>query len=202
MAMIPGYTADDYLRSSQQLLPQGLAWRRGNSGTLTAILSAFSLDYGLVNETGDSLLYEMHPQWSTLLLAEWEALLGLPECGKLGQSIAERQDAAGAKWHWHGSLNYKAYEKLAAINGYDVEIVETHPHHCLRGCDYPLYNLEYRWIVEVFVRSKNTIRYFDTTDTANDPLYFGQTSVVECLLNRYKPAHIEFLFYYDDDEDK
>lgn len=198
--MIPGYTAADYLRASQQLLPRGLAWRRGSDGVLTAILSAFAIDYALVNETGDQLLSEMHPQWSVLMLPEWEALLGLPECGQIGQSIFERQNAAGAKWKWHGSLNYKAYEQFAALHGYTIRVVETHPHHCLRGCDYPLYNLAYSWIVEVFVESKNTIRYFDTTDTARDPLYFGQISAIECLLGRYKPAHIEFQFYYDNED--
>lgn len=188
----------NYREVSLKLIPTGLAWRKATEGTLGKLLGGLANTWAKIDADGEKALSEMNPQWAETMLPEWENLLGLPECGLTGQTLKERQDAAGTKWHFKGSLNYKFYEAwMLKGYGYKIKIVERFPHHCLRGCDYPLWDYEYKWRVDVYVEETSPYRYFNVQDKANDPLRFGQTSILECLLNKYKPAHIHFIFHYD-----
>src|SRR5699024_12736920 len=127
-----------------------------------------------------------------LQLAEWH---------RTGQTLAERQKGYGYKRHLKASLNpWLDPEGIGDAYGYDIELTAHHPHHCLRACNYPLYSEEYDSRADVYVRidSGSPYRYFNVQDRVNDPLLIGQKSIVECILQKYKPAHIELHFHYEE----
>ena len=193
----------DYKTAGIQLLPKGLAWRQSANGVLGKLLGGLGITWAKVDAEASQALNEMNPQWATVMLEEWEQMLGLPECNQTDQTLSERQNAAGNKWHLKGSLSPWFYaEWVAEAFGYDIEIVAHHPHHCLRGCNYPLYSDEYDSRADVYVRinSENPYRYFNTQDRVNDPLLIGTKTIVECILQKYKPAHIELYFHYEQGE--
>ena len=193
----------DYKEVSHKLLPKGLAWRNMLNGSFGCLLSGLSKTWSQLDYDANQALSEMNPQWSSVMLPEWEELLNLPECNQTGQTLTERQNAAGYKWHLKGSLNPNFYmEWIKDAFGYEIEIVTYHQHHCLRGCNYPLYTSreDTRGDVHVYIRGASAYRYFTVQDRANDPLIIGSTSIVECILNKYKPAHVELVFHYEDEE--
>jgi|GEM_PF-655938 len=194
-------TEKDYETASVQLLPKGLAWKQMLNGTLGKLFGGLAIQWAKIDAEASQALNEMNPQWSTVMLDEWEEQLNLPECNQTGQTLSERQNAAGYKWHLKGSLNPWFYaEWIGAAFGYDIEIIAHHPHHCLRACNYPLYSDEYDSRADVYVRidSGSPYRYFNVQDRVNDPLLIGQKSIVECILQKYKPAHIELHFHYEE----
>ncbi|PWD89606.1 hypothetical protein DC081_09155 [Ignatzschineria cameli] len=196
-------TDQNYKEVGIKLLPNGLAWNKSSGNVIKKLFSGLAKMWAEIDAEANRALNETNPQWSTLMLPEWEDLLGLPECNQTGQTIEERRDAAGYKWHLKGSLNpYFYMEWLAEAFGYEVTIVAYHQHHCLRACNYPLYTRreESRDDVYVYIKSKNPQRYFNVQDHANDPLRIGATNIVECILNKYKPAHVELMFQYEDEE--
>lgn len=193
-------TEKDYKEASYKLIPKGLAWRNMLSGVFGNLLYGLSKTWAQIDTDANRALDENNPQWSTSMLAEWEDLLNLPECGQLGQTLRERQNSAGYKWHLKGSLSPYFYQEwMRQAFGYDIEIVSYHTHHCLRGCDYPLYTEEHGATSDVYVRIDSEVpyRYLNTQDRVNDALVIGSRSIVECILNKYKPAHIEFNFHYE-----
>lgn len=192
-----------YKEAGLQLLPRGLAWNKTLGGVFDRLFGGIAKMWAEIDANAKKSLQEMNPQWSTTMLPEWEALLDLPECNQTGQTLIERQNAAGYKWHLKGSLNpYFYMEWLAEAFGYEVEIVAYHQHHCLRGCNYPLHRSREnsKGNVHVNIKANNPQRYFNVQDRANDPLRIGATNIVECILNKYKPAHIELLFSYENEE--
>ncbi|UNM95658.1 DUF2313 domain-containing protein [Ignatzschineria rhizosphaerae] len=193
----------DYQDAGLKLLPNGLAWSKKLTGTFSKLFAGIGSTFAQIDAEANQAINETNPAWANVMLPEWEELLALPECGQTGQTLAERQKAAGYKWHLKGSLNYKFYEDwIKGAFGYDIEIVTRHPHHCMRPCNYPLYSDEYKSRAEVYIRisSDSPYRYFNVQDRVNDPLVIGQPSIVECILNKYKPAHMEFIYHYEKKE--
>lgn len=192
-----------YQEAGLKLLPRGLAWNRSPDSFFGKLFAGFAKMWAEIDADANRALNEMNPQWSTVMLEEWEELLGLPECQQIGQTLEERRNAAGYKWHLKGSLNpYFYIEWLADAFGFEIEIEAYHQHHCLRACNYPLYQRREEWRDDVYVniKAKNPQRYLNVLDPVNEALRIGAPNIVECILNKYKPAHIELIFRYEEDE--
>lgn len=192
---------DLYLDASMQLMPTGKAWNHSLNSVLAKTLGAYAHTWVRIDEDIDQLLPEFRPITSNIMLNRWEEMLGLPECGNNDKALDERRKTANSKFYGYGgSMNYRNYEELAKERGYDVEIKVVHPHHCLRACNYPLYNYVYEWTVEVHIHGYRSYRYFNVQDTVNTELRVGRDSEIECFFNRYAPASKEFVFIYHGDD--
>lgn len=195
-------TADDYQRALMQLLPTGLAWSQVTGSTLGKLLLALADDFVRADSNTEIIATrETMPGTSQWMLEDWEACLGLPDCGELADSVPQRQAAAQAKFTMAPSLNINFYEELALANGYVIKIEQLFPHHCLRSCMYPLIPHKVRFVAYVIVL--NQVDYYRATciDNCMTPLLVYESGELQCLLERYGPAHEQFIYYYPNIED-
>ncbi|HHK5670904.1 DUF2313 domain-containing protein [Serratia marcescens] len=166
-----------------QLLPNGLAWDKRPDAPLSDLSLALSTSMGAADAIGDQLLAERFPNNATLLLEDWERFLGLPDCAGEDATIQTRQIAAANKMRMVGSLNKYFYEDLARQYGYDIELTPSD---------------DGQYTTDVNVKTGVTYRNATVLDNCLTPLRVYDAGTLECLLERYKPAHQVFKFIYPD----
>ena len=190
MAMTPS----DYQRAGLQLLPNGYAWNKEAGSENSKLQLGFGHEFARVESTAESLLREVLPSESMWLLAEWEAFAGLPDCTTdETATIDMRHHALSAKIRMSPSLCALFLEKIAADRGYKIKIVDKYPHHCMRNVNYPLNPWHNWWIVyvRVFGYTSHRMTVLDNVKTYLNVNDYGD---LQCLLERYKPAHINFIY--------
>lgn len=163
------------------LLPSGLAWNKAPGSTLSRLSGGLSDTFQTVEGDANQLLLERFPSTSTVLLSDWESFLNLPDCTSESGTVRERQNAAANKMRMVGSLNRRFYEWLVAQYGYEVELTDS---------DEGQYTTT--------VNIKNGVGYRDATvlDSCLTPLRVYDSGALECLLEKYKPAHQIYKYSY------
>lgn len=192
-----GHSVEAWTSSLQQQTPRGLAWPSAVTSDLYKYIKGYAPRLAAAENNADLLLLEMRPETTVQLLPEREKYLGLPECNIDNQNFESRRQAAIEKDHRKGGLQTWNVEKLAADLGYTISVDELFPHHCLRGCTYPLYEEKYRHILRVTVY-KITDAYMTCLDDVLTPLVTNDARILECTLNKFKMAGKYYEFYYDD----
>lgn len=193
-----GMSAADYLSQLQALLPQGPAWPRDADATLTQLLAALAEEFARVDLRAENLLDEADPRTTAEMLSDWERVAGLPDpCVTAAQSTQERRAALVAKFTNLGGQSRQFYIDLAASLGYTITITEFHQFRvgesavgdALYGDDWV-----FAWRANA---PATTIREFRVGEsTVGDPLRSWGDELLECALNRLKPAHTHVLFGY------
>ncbi|HDZ3732002.1 TPA: YmfQ family protein [Vibrio harveyi] len=191
-----GHTVEQWTNSIMSQMPRGVLWQRATSLDLYKYAQGYAPRLEQVEASADSLLFEMRPETTYELLPEWEEYLGLPECSsKTGDNFEYRRFAVIEKYHRKGGLQAWNIQKLAIDLGFTVEVDETFPHHCLRGCNYPLWEQKYRYILRVTVYGIPNA-YMTCLDDVLTRLVSSDARVLECTLNRYKLSGLYYEFYY------
>ncbi|MFQ1015458.1 DUF2313 domain-containing protein [Avibacterium paragallinarum] len=191
-----GISTEQYLDAGLKLLPVGLAWTRHPDSNFAKILSIRAEQLSQANELAHQLVKERILGNAFLLLDEWEAFLGLPECSEIN-TIEARRTALVAKDNEIGSFNKHYLEEVAAQNGYQIRVITHYPHHCLRDCRYPLYPQENAWRVFIYTTSRN-VRNMTCLDDITNELTMIERSKIECFLKRFCYSHLEMIFIYED----
>ncbi|MGY6090401.1 putative phage tail protein [Avibacterium paragallinarum] len=191
-----GISTEQYLDAGLKLLPVGLAWTRHPDSNFAKILSIRAEQLSQANELAHQLVKERILGNAFLLLDEWEAFLGLPECSEIN-TIEARRTALVAKDNEIGSFNKHYLEEVAAQNGYQIRVTTYYPHHCLRDCRYPLYPQENAWRVFIYTTSRN-VRNMTCLDDITNELTMIERSKIECFLKRFCYSHLEMIFIYED----
>lgn len=184
----------DYQCAGLQLLPNGCAWDKGVGSENAKLQLGFGHEFSRVESTAESLLREVLPSESMWLLAEWEAFAGLPDCTTDEKATIDmRHHALSAKMRMSPSLCALFLEKIAADRGYKIKIVDKHPHHCMRSVNYPLNPWHNWWIayVQIFGYVSHRMTVLDSIKTYLKVSDYGD---LQCLLERYKPAHINLIY--------
>ncbi len=179
--------AAEYLTPYQaaflQLLPDGLAWNKAPSGTLAALAGALSDALKGADSVASQMLLERFPISSVALLDDWERFLGLPDCTSETGTVEARQIAAQNKLLMVGSLCRPFYEDLAAQYGFEVELTDSD---------------EGQFTTNVNVKTGVSYRNATVLDNCLTPLRVYDSGALECLLEKYKPAHQVYKFIYPD----
>lgn len=189
-------TSKDYLNTLQQLLPAGTAWPRDADAVLTKLLTAFA--DGLVrphNEVVD-LLFETDPRQALQMLPDFERVVGPDTCVDGGlTTLAERRAYAHARWTAQGGQSRAFFIALAEALGYEVTITEYKPFTVDSPCDDPITDEPWRfaWTVNA---PEETIREFTCDSGCDEPLRTWGNELLECAINRAKPAHTICHFAY------
>jgi uncharacterized protein YmfQ (DUF2313 family) len=210
-------SGDDYGQAFLSLLPQGQAWPRHPLSTL--VLACFGLcDYwGFVDgRTADLLETESDPRSTIELLPDWERSWGLPDpCVKTPQSIDARRTALVMKMTMLGGQSRQFFIDVAAQLGYTITITEYLPYQCgisrvgdtrsaLDNPEDPTRfmwqlgppELRYYWTIHV---TSLKLEHFHTGSGqcgVDRLLSIGTAQDLECLIQRYKPAHTHVVFDY------
>lgn len=191
-----GMTADDYLAQLQALLPQGPAWPRDAGATLTKLLHAMADELARVDGRAAQLIEEADPRTTAELLADWERVAGLPDaCVTDAQSTAQRRAALHARLTTLGGQSVAYFVALAASLGYTVTITEFNPLSVNDNVEHPLYGQPWQFAWQINA-PLNTVGTLSVTDTVADPLAWWGNELLECVVDRLKPAHTHVLFAY------
>lgn len=200
-----------------ELLPTGQAWPRHPESTLVRSCFGLSDYWGTVDgRAADLLEIESDPRHTVELLPDWERAWGLPDpCFPDATTIAERQQMLVLYMTWLGGQSRKYFIDLAAYLGYTVTIEEYAPFmagvsEC--GDTRPTPTSFFRWYIgppemrfawTVHVGAVGLTWFRAAIGEAGvDPhLQIDGATDLECLFNRWKPAHTEVIFDYSTSGD-
>lgn len=194
-----GLTDTDYLRQLQALLPPGPAWSRDDAAPLTHLLGALALELERVDGRAWQILEEADPRTVAELFGDWERVAGLPDSCAVAfggtQTVAQRRAALVGKLTTLGGQSPAYYVGLAAALGYAITVTEFHAHTVADDVDYPIYGdaWNFAWQVNAAL---NTVTEITVESTVDDPLAAWGNALLECVINRLKPAHTAVLFSY------
>jgi len=137
-----------------------------------------------------------------LFLADWERVYGLPDtcAGGYAQTQAERIAAVLSKMRQRGGLSRSYFVSLAKALGYEITIEEYDVFTCESGCDQPIYDEPWRFVWTVRGPAV-TVREFTCQSACDDPLSSWGNELLECVINRLKPAHTYVIFAYGTDQE-
>lgn len=194
-----GLTATDYLAHLQALLPQGPAWPTDADAELTKLLTAWADELARVDGRAAELVEEADPRTTAELLADWERVVGLPDACVAAlagtQTTAQRRAALVGKLTTIGGQSAAYYIALAASLGYTITVTEFTLHDVEDDVEHPLTGppWQFAWQVNAAL---DTVGQLAVTDTVEDPLAWWGNELLECVINRLKPAHTHVLFAY------
>jgi len=210
-------SGDDYTYAFMNLLPQGQAWPKEPGSTLYLACDGLTQYWGWVDgRAADLLERESDPRHTIELLPDWEKAWGLPDpCFPTATSIAERQRMLVLYMTWMGGQSRDYYIKLMEFLGYTVSYVgeyapfmagisqvgDTRP-TTTDGDGNIIIDAKktFRWYIgppeqrfSWFINvGQATLTWFRAASgqAGVDPhLRIGIPQDLQCLLNRWKPAH-------------
>jgi uncharacterized protein YmfQ (DUF2313 family) len=190
----PVYSVLDYFWQFQRLLPRGWVWHRG-WGTLQAQhLLTLMPTWARLHQRANEVQAETFPcTVAAEMLPEWEATLGLPDCGPLG-TVQERAAAVCAKFAMRGGQSIPYYLELLAAHGYDdITIDESGQGQPFRvdvnHVGDALYGGGSIFSWSITAPSTPIVFFAVGRSTVGEPLASWGDDQLYCLINKYKPAH-------------
>lgn len=170
-----------------------------NGAALLAELRADGAALDFAEGAGQQILAEADPRTTALLLADWERVYGLPEAcivqSGVTQSIAERRAALVAKVTMQGGQRRAFFIALAASIGYAITITELFPQNTEHDTETAAMDEQYCFIWQVNA-ALYSLRELTSEDDTEMALAVWGNQLLQCVLNRYKPAHTYILFSY------
>lgn len=186
-------TPDDYEQQGYKLLPPGPAWKNPD-GLIQAIAEAMSRTHNRLLD----LLDEADPRTTDELLPDWERVAGLPDpCVVEGiQSTGERIASLVTKLTMLGGQSPAYFIALAGELGHlNATITEYREYSVDDDVDAAINGPE--WAFAWLITGTDAVSFeFTVNDSVDDPLASWSNAPLECLIDRYKPAHTYVLFAY------
>lgn len=189
-------TAADYRRQLAALAPPGQALPDSTDSNWQKLLDALAVLFGEVDARAEVLMTELDPRSARELLTDWERVTDLPDtCVPGEQTEAERRDSVMRVLTSTGGQSRDYYIEMAAELGYDITITEHHPHSVEETVDFPVNGgaWQFAWTVRA---AGETVRYLTTTSDVSEALATWGNERLECVIERYKPAHTYVIFAY------
>jgi uncharacterized protein YmfQ (DUF2313 family) len=189
----------DYLHQLQALLPHGPAWPRDDAAAISRLLAALATELARVDGRAMQLVEEADPRTVAELFADWERVTGLPDACAVAfggdQSMSQRRAALVGRLTTMGGQSSAYYVGLAAALGYAITISEFSEHSVNDNVEHALYGAAWNFAWQVNA-ALNTVTEFTIDSTVDDPLAAWGNALLECVINRLKPAQTTVLFSY------
>jgi uncharacterized protein YmfQ (DUF2313 family) len=136
-----------------------------------------------------SFMREIDPRTVSTTLEDWERVYGLPDpCFPLGQTFAQRLLALTAKVVDGGGLSRAYYIAQAAALGYPGATIEEFDAGALGE------TWRFAWRMNLPIAT--TVVTMTCGSECDDQLRSWGNEVMECVINRIKPAHTLVRFTY------
>jgi uncharacterized protein YmfQ (DUF2313 family) len=193
-----GSTATDYKEQLKKLSPEGKAWPIEDDSNWVRLLDAIAQECARIDAMGVLLIDESFPDTTTLLLENWERVLGLPdECSELGESTAIRRLNVLSKIASRGGQTPQYYINIAAGLGYTITITEFNQFRVgISSVGDPLYGEEWEHAWQVNAPLNSIIEFKVGQSAVGDALREWGNDRLECVMNKLKPAHTVVIFSY------
>lgn len=186
----------DQLRALASYVPFGRAFVASKiSGTnIRLLLTGIAIEMGRVQELLDLLNDELMPDATTLLIAEWESALGIPDdCFNTAGTIDERRLQILVKMASLGIQTAQDFIDLAALFNVVITSVDSGMHATHR----PLFgsDKEARFTIVITFYRADVSKF-----TYTFPIPFEENNediqIMECLFSKLKPANCQLYFKY------
>ncbi|WP_308719180.1 putative phage tail protein [Komagataeibacter xylinus] len=120
---------DEWLHGLQ---PSGWAWSKRADSNNAGFMAPFAGTVADLETAIEAMVKEIGPGTSTLLLADYEAVLGPDPCGRdaLAETVDQRQALAAQRWLGRGGQRIADYVQMAAQLGVTITIDEPQPAIC------------------------------------------------------------------------
>jgi len=154
-----GSSVEDYKNAMIALSPTGACWPTDNESNWVKLLYGLSEEFARVDTSCVTLLDEEFPNTSTILLENWERVVGLPDAfSNPDASIEERQAAVLFKLQARGGQSKEYLEGLIETLGFENTIVECNPFEADLGeADSFLFDETWLHHFIVFVHASPTV---------------------------------------------
>ena len=196
---------NEYSKVIRRLFPRGLAWLRvfDQTSNLYKLLDSYANETCRIHERADQLIREVDPRTTLELLEDWERLLGLPdECDpSTTQTIQERRTRVIQVLTTRGGQNEAFYKTLASNFGFDVDVISAEdqpPFVAGSRAGDRLTNGNWRYAFVIKAPAEFLVKFRAGQGAAGDPLVKVGNETLECLMEKYKPAHTIVLFSFGD----
>lgn len=165
---------------------------------LSAELTADGKALDLAQASADQILQEMDPRSTSLLLADWERVYGLPDtCVTKIQTVDQRRAALVAMIGTPGGQSRQFFIDLATAMGYvGVTIDEFRPMTCNDTCNGVLWSVLDRFAWQINLPYSGGVFVMNCDSACDSPLGAWGDEAIQCRINRYKPAHTSAIFAY------
>jgi uncharacterized protein YmfQ (DUF2313 family) len=206
---------DDYTQAFLSMFPTGIAWPRDPDIPFTQFVTGLAALWGeLVDQRAADLLNrESDPRTTIELLEDWERNWGLPDpCVAEPLTVEARRAALLTKMTLVGGQSRDFFTRIARTIGYDITIKEWSPFMAgvSRAGDtretgtlgepfrweVGAPEMRFYWSIKVDTVRLSWFRAGSGQAGVDPHLRIGIATDLECLLNRYKPAHTMLLFDY------
>lgn len=195
--------ADGALRDLVAEAPRGWVWPHVMAGNERSLFEALfqPLAEGIADleAIAAAMLEEIDPRTASLMLPDFERVLGPDPCGRdpSAMSLEQRRQLAHQRWTQRGGASVQFFLALAAKRGVTIRIVEnrvsvTDTAQC--GDELIQSPEQFAWTVELTLMGETVARVDDAE--CGDLLYDIILSDVECDIRRAKPAHTDVAFRY------
>lgn len=197
-------SASEYVGMLKELLPHGVAWPRGDSTSLYALMfEVWGAELARVDARARALITEDDPRFAIETFQEWLDEWGLPDdCIRAWSDANDPTLRKLLLWKIQtvGSQNWQFFVDLATMFGYVITIDEFN-RHSVRSRTSDVLSEEtwpHTWRVNVLAAQGSAMTYHEVTGDAKEPLAWWGDSLIECLIKRYAPAHCTLIFAYHD----
>lgn len=187
----PVYTANDFARALQALMPMGKVWPRDADSLQSQVISGLAAIYKTNSDRAQNLISDAFPASTLELLPEWEETLGLPDpCAGDSPTIQQRRSQVVARFANSGGQSIAFFSEYAANLGFEVSVTQFAPFRAGQnraGDSVCSADWAFAWRVNA---PPVTIEYFRAgQSTAGEPLAVWGNAVLLCEMNALKPAH-------------
>lgn len=162
------------------LCPGGWAWTDDNTSNLAGMLYPFAALVSQAESDLEAMQPEINPGTSTLLLSDYEAVLGPDTCGRdaLAVTVPQRQALAFQRWTAAAGQSIAFFTAMAAALGVEITIDEIEPAICGAA------------VCGVDVCSQPTDRFVWIVTLPN------HETGLECPMQQLSPADTTLVFEY------
>lgn len=194
-----GLTETDYLRQLQALLPPGPAWSKEDDAPTSRLLGALAAELARVDGRAWQLIEEADPRTTAELFLDWERVAGLPDaCAEAfggEQTMEQRRNALVGRLTTLGGQSPEYFIGLAAALGYAITITEFRVHTVEDDVEHPLYDEAWNFAWQINA-ALNSVTEITVDSTVEDPLAAWGNALLECVIERLKPAQSIVIFSY------
>lgn len=211
-APLPSFAPDNYAQAMVDLLPQGRAWNKFPDSnlyqTIAALIGSYARnDAASVGDTASAfgssqratdVLSDTMPYWNQLgaasvyeLLDEWELTLGLPDdCAGDNPTIDQRIKSAVARFIALGGQSIAYYKAFANTLGYTITVEEFAPFRADVSVADDTLGDEQLWFTwQIGTPDDGSWLFEADINTSDEALGGDANTVIECEMERVKPAH-------------
>lgn len=179
------------------LLPPGRAWNRQPDSVLAKLFEALGVELAQVEQRGEELIAECDPRTTAELLTDWERMLGLPdECTGPLDSLTLRRNAILIRLAEIGGQSISYFVALAARLGIPITITEFDAFQIGLPVGLPLNGVDWEFAFQVNAPAVTVTPFTVGASGAGDPLATWGNELLECAIERAKPAHTIPIFAY------